>query len=164
MQMSLLLLPLLSLLRAWITDVELRKHVTRRQRHDLQVCGVPRTQNNATIVRCIAQLVNHLRQLVHALPSVIRLGVYVLSTEVPPLESVDRAEVTLRALCEPNAIEVAARAVAVPDLDAGFGEGEGGGGAADEPEELGEDGAEKDALGCEEWENGGAAGRGEGKF
>jgi hypothetical protein len=112
----------------------------------------------------MAQLVNHLCQLINALPRVVRLGVYVLGAEVPPLESVDRAEVTFRALRKPNAIEVGARSVAVPDLDAGFGEGEGGGGAADEPEELGEDGAEEDALGCEEREDGGAAGGSEGEF
>lgn len=81
-----------------------------------------------------------------------------------PLEAVDRTKVTLRALCEPDAIEIGTRSIAVPDLDAGFGEGEGGGRAADEPEEFGEDGAEEDALGCEEREDEGAAGGGEGKF
>ena len=120
MQMPLLLLPLLTLFRARITDIELRKHVAWWQRHDLQIRGVPRTQNNAAIVRRVTQLANHLRQLIHALPCVVRLGMYVLSAEVPPLEAIDRAEVTLRTLREPNAVEVGARAVAVPDLDTGF--------------------------------------------
>lgn len=83
---------------------------------------------------------------------------------MPPLESVDGAQVTLRTVCESDAVKVGARAVAVPDLNARFREGEGGGRAADEPEEFGEDGPEEDTLGCEERENGGAVGGGEGKF
>lgn len=107
---------------------------------------------------------NHLCQLVDALPRVVCLGVHVLGAEVPPLEAVNRTKVTLNAVCQTDTVEVSARSVAIPDLDAGAGEGEGGGGAANEPEELGEDGAEEDALGCEEGENGRAAGGGEGEF
>ena len=68
----------------------------------------------------MAPLVNHLRQLINTLPCVVCLGNNVLGAEVPPLESVDRAEVTFRALREPDAIEVGARSIAIPDFDAGF--------------------------------------------
>lgn len=54
------------------------------------------------------------------MPCVVRLGIHVLGAEVPPLEAIDRAEVTLRTLRKPDAVEVGSRAVAVPDLDAGF--------------------------------------------
>lgn len=70
---------------------------------------------------------------------------------------------------EAHAVEELAGAVAVPDLDADVAEGGGGGVALDEPEELGDDGAEEDSLGGEQGEDGAAvvveiefeAGRGE---
>jgi hypothetical protein len=65
---------------------------------------------------------------------------------------------------KPVLVEEFARSVAVPDFDTGFGKGEGGGGARDEPEEFGDYGAEEDAFGGEEGEDGGAVGLGEGEF
>lgn len=55
---------------------------------------------------------------------------------------------------EADAVEVGARAVAVPDLDAGCGEGKGGCAAGDEPEEFGDDGTQEDAFGCQEGQDG----------
>jgi len=67
---------------------------------------------------------------------------------VAPLEPIDRAQVALFAMRQADAVEEGAAAVAVPDLDALRGEGEGGRAAGDEPEELGDDGAEEDAFCC----------------
>jgi len=101
----------------------------------------------------MSQLVHHLGQLVDALARVIRLGVDVGRAEMPPLEAVDGAEITGGAVREPDAVEIRPAAVAVPDLNAGGGKRDGGGAAGDEPEELGDDGAEEDAFGCEEGED-----------
>lgn len=168
MQVSLGLLPpllsLLARLRPRKTDIELRKHVTRRQRHDLQIRRVPRAQDDASVIRRLLQLPHDVCELVDALSGVVRIGVYVGRAEVSPLEAVDGAKVALGARRESDAVEVGARAVAVPDLDPGAGEVDGGGGAAYEPEELGEDGAEEHAFGCQEGEDGRTGGGGEGEF
>lgn len=113
----------------------------------------------------MSQLVHHLGQLVDALARVIRPGVDVGRAEMPPLEAVDGAEVADGAVREPDAVEIRPAAVAVPDLDAGGGQRDGGGAAGDEPEELGDDGAEKDAFGGQEgkdsdWGFGGVGGGG----
>ena len=99
------------------------------------------------------QLANHVRQLIDALPGIICLGVFVLGAEVAPLEAVDGTEVAFFAVGEADAVKEGAGAVAVPDLDALGGERVGGGVAADEPEEFGDDGAEKDAFCGEEGED-----------
>lgn len=59
------------------------------------------------------------------------------------------------------AVEVLARSVPVPDLDAGFLEGLCRRVAGDEPEEFGDDGAEEDAFCGEEGKDEGPVGRGE---
>lgn len=59
------------------------------------------------------------------------------------------------------AVEVLARSVAVPDLDAGLLEGLCRRVAGDEPEKFGDDGAEEDAFCSEEGKNEGPVGRGE---
>lgn len=129
-------------------DVELGKHMTRRQRHLAQILRVPRTQDNPAVIGPMLQFRYHLRQLIHPLPRIIRLGVHILGPEMAPLEAVDGTEVADRAVGETDAVEVFAAAVAVPDFDPGGGEGLRGGAAGDEPEEFGDNGAEEDAFGC----------------
>lgn len=94
-----------------------------------------------------------LGQLVDALAGVVGVGVDVLGAKVPPLEAVDGAQVADVAVRQADAVEELAGAVAVPDLDADVAEGLGRGVALDEPEELGDDGAEEDALRGEEGED-----------
>lgn len=75
---------------------------------------------------------------------------------MPPLKAVDGAQVADLAVGESDAIEELAGPVAVPDLDADVAEGGRGCVALDEPEELGDDGAEEDSL-CGEQGKDGAA-------
>jgi len=138
--------------------------VAGRQGHDLQVGRVPGAQDDAAVVGRVAQLPDDVGELVDALARVVGVRVDVARAEVPPLEAVDGAEVALGAPGEPDAVEVRAAAVAVPDLDAGRGEGERRRRAADEPQELGEDGAQEDALCREQGEEGEAGGAGEREF
>lgn len=143
-------------LASGVGDVELGKHVARREDHLVHVGGVPGGKDQATVVRVGAQLVDNLGELVDSLARVVRLGVDVLGAKVPPLEAVHGAEVADLAVGEAQVVEELAGAVAVPDLDAGLAEAGGGCVALDEPEELGDDGAGEDALGGEEGEDRGA--------
>jgi hypothetical protein len=54
------------------------------------------------------------------------------------------------AVVEPNAVEELARAIAVPDFDAGFGKRQRRRAAFDEPQQLLNDGAEKNTFCGEE--------------
>lgn len=139
-----------------IGDVELGKHVAGRQGHALKVLWVPCAEDHSAVIRVVAELVDDLGQLVHALAGVICLCVDILGAKVPPLEAVDGAQVADVAVREPDAVEELAGPVAVPDLDADVAEGGGGGVALDEPEQLGDDGAEEDSLCGEEGEDGAA--------
>lgn len=149
--------------------VELGKHVAGRQSHALKVLWVPRAEDHSAVVGAVAQLVDDFGQLVDALAGVVCLSIDVLCAKVPPLKPVDGAQVADVAVGQADAVEELAGAVAVPDLDADVAEGGGGGVALDEPEELGDDGAEEDSLGGEQGEDGAAvvvevefeAGRGE---
>ena len=132
-------------------NVKLRKHMTRRQGHLAQIRRVPRAQDDPPVVRLVLQLVNDLRQLIDPLARVIRLRIHVLGAEMPPLETIDGSQVSDFSVREADAVEVLAAAVAVPDLDARFRERQGRSRAGDKPEELGDDGAEKDPLGGQEW-------------
>lgn len=136
----------------WIRHVELCKHMTWRQSHLLQIRRIPRAQDDPPIVRIIPQLLHHLRQLIDALPRVIRPRIHILGAEVAPLEAIHGAQIADLAVRQPHRVEVLAGAVAVPDLDAGGSEGQRRGGARDEPEQLGDDGAQEDALRGEERE------------
>lgn len=122
--------------------------MTRRQRHLPQIRRIPRTQYDPSVIRPVLQLINDFRQLIHSPARVIRLRIHILGAEMPPLETVDRSQISDFPVRQADAIEVFAAAVAVPDLDTGFREGEGRGGAGDEPEEFGDDGAEEDTFGC----------------
>lgn len=136
--------------------VELGKHVAGRQGHALKVLWVPRAEDHSAVVGAVAQLVDDFGQLVDAPAGVVGLGIDVLCAKVPPLEAVDGAQVADLAVGEPHAVEELAGAVAVPDLDADVAEGRGRGVALDEPEELGDDGAEEDSLRGEQGEDGAA--------
>ena len=58
------------------------------------------------------------RELIHALARVVRVAVDVLGAKMAPLKAVDRAQVTLRALRQPDLVQVGAGPVAFPDLHA----------------------------------------------
>ena len=106
-------------------NVELCKHVTRRQRHLPKIGRVPRAQDDSPIVRLVLQLVNDLCQLIDPLARVIRLRVHVVGAEMPPLETIDGSQISYFSVGEADAVEVLTAAVAVPDLDARFREGQG---------------------------------------
>jgi len=92
-RLLLYLLPRLCTWRSWIADIELREHVTRRQRHLRNVRRIPRTQYHPPVERICLELLHDLRQLVNALARIVRLRVHVLGAKVPPLKAVDGAEV-----------------------------------------------------------------------
>lgn len=143
-------------LSSGVGDVKLGKHVARWEDHLLQIGGVPGRKDQTTIVWVGAQLVNNLGELVDSLARVVRLGVDVLGAKVPPLEAIHGTEVADLAVVEAEVVEELARAIAVPDLDAGLAKAGGGGVALNEPEELGDNGAGKDAFGGKEGEDWGA--------
>ena len=145
---------------AWKRHVELAEHMARRQGHLGQVGRVPGAEDNAAVVGIGPQLMDDLGQLVDALTGIVGAGIDVHGAEVAPLEAVDGAEVADGAVGQADLVQELARAVAVPDLDVGGGEREGRGAAGDEPEQLGDDGAEKDALRGQERENGDRGGFG----
>lgn len=148
--------PLLLLLLPRIGDVELGKHVTRREGHLGQVGWVPGRQDDSAVVRARLELPDDLGQLIHALPRIVRLRIDVVGAKVAPLEPVDGAQVADIPVAQADAVEELARAVAVPDPDARLAQGEGGRVGLDEPQQLGDDGLGEDALGCEEGEDRGA--------
>lgn len=137
-------------LSSGVGDVELGKHVAGWEDHLFQIGGIPGGKDQTTIVWVGAQLVNNLGELVDSLACVVRLGVDILGAKVPPLEAVHRTEVADLAVVEAEVVEELARAIAIPNLDAGLAEAVGGCVALDEPEELGDNGASKDALGGKE--------------
>lgn len=98
-------------------DVELSKHVARRQSHLLEICRIPRTQDDSAIVRLVLQFVDDVCQLVDTLTGIICLCVHIFGTEVSPLEAVDWSKVAFFTVAETDTVEVLATAIAVPDLD-----------------------------------------------
>lgn len=139
-----------------VRDVELGKHVAGRQGHALEVSRVPRAEDHSPVVRVVAKLVDDLGQLVDALAGIVCLCIHVLGAKVPPLKTIDGAQVTDLAVGQADAVEELAGPIAVPDLDTDVVEGYGGCVALDEPEELGDDGAEEDPFCCEQREDGAA--------
>ena len=71
---------------------------------------------------------------------------------MPPLETIDRSQISYFSVRKANAIEVLAAAIAVPDLYTGFRERQGRSGAGNEPEEFRNDGAEEDPFGGQKWQ------------
>ena len=134
-------------------DVKLCKHVAGRKGHLAQIGRVPGGEDDAPVVRPCAELVHHVRELVDALAGVVGARIDVLGPEVAPLEAVHRPEIAFFAPTQADAVQVCAAAVAVPDPDALGRERCGGGVAGNEPEELGDDGTEKDAFCGEEGED-----------
>lgn len=97
---------------------------------------------------------DHGGQLVDAPARVVGGSVDVLGAKVPPLEPVHGAQVALGPVRQADAVEVLARPVTVPDLDALLAQRLGGRVALDEPEELGRHRFEEDAFCGEEREDG----------
>ena len=127
-------------------NVELCEHVAWWKRHLFQVCGVPCAEYDAAVVRLVLQLVDNLCKLIDALACVVCVMSSVLCAEMPPLETIDGAQVAFLVVREAYRVEEFARAIAVPDLDASFGERLGRGAASDEPQQLAHDGAQEGAL------------------
>ena len=100
-----------------VGDVKLAEHVARGQGHLLERRGVPRGEQDAPVVGVVLDLVNHLRELVHALTGVVGVHVLVLGAEVAPLEAVHRPEVALLPVTQADRVEVLAAAVAVPNVN-----------------------------------------------
>ena len=119
-----------------VGNVELGKHVARRQGHVGQGGRVPGGQHDAPVGRVVLQQAHHLSQLVHALPAVVGVAVGVGRPKVAPLEAVDGAQVALLPVPQPGSVQERARPVAVPDADALGGQGPGVGGAGHEPQQL----------------------------
>jgi hypothetical protein len=65
--------------------VELAEHMARRERHLVQVRGVPGSQHDAAVLGRLFDLLDAVQQLVHALAGVVRVHVLVLRAEVAPL-------------------------------------------------------------------------------
>lgn len=98
--------------------------MARRQSHKLQVLRIPSTKNNPSIIRIILELMNDFRELVNTLSCVVCLSIDVLGAKVPPLEAINRTEVAHCAMGEADRVEIFARSVPIPDLDACGGQGE----------------------------------------
>lgn len=139
--------------RVRVADVELREHVTRRERHLGEVCDVPRAEDDPAIVGTVLQLPHDLLDLVDALTVVIRMAVLVLGAKVPPLEAVHGAEIAFLALCKPQLVQELARPVAVPDVDSGVRQRLRRRAPRHEPQEFGGDGAEEDSFGRQQREH-----------
>lgn len=116
-------------------------------------CRIPGTHDDATIGGCVLDLPDDLSKLVNALASVVCVAVLILGTKVSPLESVDRTQITDLAVGQTDLVQVLARAIAVPDLDALLGQAQAVGVALDKPEQLLKNCAEKNSLGGQEWED-----------
>lgn len=95
--------------------------MTRGQRHEIQVGGVPRRHDDPAILRMVHDLVDALLELVDALSGVVGVHVHVGGTKVPPLEPVHRAQVSHLPVPQPSLIEELARAVPIPNVNVLFG-------------------------------------------
>ena len=122
------------------------------KRHLLQRRGVPRGEQDAAIVGVVLDLVDHLRELIHALSLVVRVHVPVLRAEVAPLEAVHGPEIALLAVAQPDAVQVLAAAVTVPDVNILILQLLRAGATAHEPQQLLRDAAPEDAFGREQRE------------
>ena len=91
--------------------------MTRRQGHLLQCGGVPRAYDQTAVCGVRFDGFDDGLQLVVAFAGVVCMYVNVLCAKVPPLESVDRPQIALLSVRESDAVQVFARAVAVPDMN-----------------------------------------------
>jgi len=121
-----------------------------RKRSISYTIRVPGAHDDASVCGVVFDLVNDLCKLIDSLTHIVRVTVLVLGAKVSPLESIDGAEIADLAMTEADLVQILARAIALPDVDALLGEVESVGVALDEPEQLLDDGTVKDALGREE--------------
>lgn len=84
--------PRVALLVAGETDVELGKHVARRESHFLDIGGVPGAEDDSAVVGFVFEFVNDFGQLIDALAGVVVGVAFVVGAKVAPLEAVDGAE------------------------------------------------------------------------
>ena len=91
--------------------------MTGRQGHVVQVSWVPRRHDNATILGIVLNLVNAFHELIDTLSSVIRVHIHVFGTEVPPLKSVNRSQVTDLAMRQATLVQKFTRAIAIPNAN-----------------------------------------------
>lgn len=99
--------------------------MARREDHLGQILGVPRAQNEPSVVGIRLERLDDARQLVISLACIVGLGIDVLGTEVAPLETVYGTQVADFAVGEAQIVEELAGSVPVPDLDPFGGEVEG---------------------------------------
>mmetsp|Transcript_17432 Transcript_17432/g.52932 ORF Transcript_17432/g.52932 Transcript_17432/m.52932 type:complete len:624 (-) Transcript_17432:50-1921(-) len=135
-----------------VGHVELRKHVARGERHLGQVLWVPRRHDDAPVVRLLLERADHLRDLVDSLAGVVGVHVGVLGAKVAPLPAVHGPEVANLPLGQADRVEVVARRVAVPNLDALVLQRFSARVARQEPNQLLGDAAPEDGLCREEGE------------
>ncbi len=64
-------------------DIELEKHMTRRQKHIAYLRRISRTDDNSTIGGICPDLLNRIRQLIHS-----------LTVKISSLMTVDRPKIT----------------------------------------------------------------------
>ena len=95
-----------------VRDEELREHVARREGHlvrPLERAGVPGGQDDASVRRLRFDRLDHLGELVVALPRVVGVHGGVVGAKVAPLEPVHGAEVHLLSVREADGVEVPGR-------------------------------------------------------
>ena len=89
----------------------------------------------------------HIGQLVHALATVVGVHVHILCAKVAPLKAIDRTQIPLLPMLEPNAVQEGSTAVPVPDPHILLLQLLGRGRAPDEPEQFLGDPTVEDLLG-----------------
>lgn len=87
-------------------------------REDELTGGVPRAEDDAAVGGVLLDFADALRELVDALPGVVRVAVRVLRAKVPPLKSVHRTQVALSPVSQPTLLQELLAPVSIPDLDA----------------------------------------------
>ena len=101
-----------------ILDEELGQHVAGRQRHLLQIRRIPGGEDDSAAIGVGFDLMDDFHQLIDALVGIIRVAVFVLRAEMTPLEPVNRTQIAFCVILESDAVQIAARAVPLPDIDA----------------------------------------------
>src|ERR1700759_1384546 len=99
--------------------------MTWRQGHKLQILRIPCTQDNPPVIGIVLQLMNHLRQLIDTLASIICLRIDIFCAEMSPLKPIDGTKITDRAVGESNAVKVFAGSISIPYFDTSGCEREG---------------------------------------